>query len=312
MAKVKKTPVIIDVDTGIDDAVALSIALVSKKLEILLVTTGAGNSGVDQATENTLNILNFFKHSEIPVAKGEPKPLYRDIAKYSVHGNDGMGNCSHMFPKRETKAIEKVAHEAMAETILACDKKVTLIALGPLTNIAKLLMLHPEVKENIEEIILMAGSTEICKEGELPYAGFNVKVDPEACEYVINSGVKLVINPCDMGHIAYLDYQEVYKTKNTNMAGKFFEQVFRTYKDHHVKNGIAMHDSCAVAYVIDPSLFKVEKLFVHVQYYKQLGTGVLRCEWKEPKNIDVCTQCNIKRFKRLYFKSLKRVKTIDD
>ena len=109
-----------------------------------------------------------------------------------------------------------------------------------------------------------------------------------------------------------MDYYEVFLTKNTNMAGRFFEKVFRAYADHHVKNGIAMHDSCAVAFCIDPTLFGVEKLHVHVEYFEELGTGVLRCEWEEPRNIEVCTSCNLKRFKKLYFNSLKKLKTLDD
>ena len=312
MKKSKQTPVIIDVDTGIDDAVALGMAFSCKKFNILLITTSAGNVGVEQSTKNTLDILYYFKHSNIPVAKGVAEPLVRKRNEVSVHGEDGIGNYSNKFPKHNLKELDCVAHEAMTKAILSSENKVTIIALGPLTNIAKLLLLHPEVKTKIDKIVIMAGSIEKYDSNELPYAGFNVRVDPEACEVVLNSGVEVVVSPMDMGHIAYLDYYEIYKTKFTNMAGKFFELIFRSYKDHHVKNGIAMHDSCAVAYCIDKNMFKTEKLYVHVQYYDELKTGVLRCEWKDPRNFEVCTECNLKKFKKLYFKMLKRIKTIDD
>lgn len=313
-AKNNKKPVIIDVDTGIDDAVALSIAFACKNLDVLLITTGAGNVGAQQATENTLNIINLLKHPQIPVAMGESEPLKRKRNVVSVHGADGIGGYSKNFPKHNLKSIDKIAHQAMADAILSCKKPVTIIGLGPLTNIAKLLTLHPEAKKNIAEIVIMAGSIEQYAPGELPYFGFNVKVDPEACEEVVNAtDVKIVVSPTDLGHMSYLTYEEVYKTKNLNMAGKIFEEIFRQYHDHHIKNGIAMHDSCAVAYVAHPEIFGVEKLHVYVRYYKELeNAGVLRCEWNDPRNIDVCTSINLKKFKRLYFKSLAKTRTLED
>ena len=301
-------PVILDVDTGIDDSVAISIAVACSRLNVLLVTTSSGNVGVEQATDNTLKVLHLFKKDEIPVAKGVELNLNKNAVK--AHGVDGLGNCNKLFPQQTQQPLADLAHVAMANAIKSSDKKVTIVALGPLTNIAKLLTDFPEVKTNIERIVIMAGSIEQYKEGELPYFGFNVKIDPASCETVINSGVKIVVSPCDMGHIAKLDWQDVYRTKLTNMAGKIFEKLFREYKDHHVKDGIAMHDSCAVAYLIDPSIFTTEYLHVFMEYYD--GVGVLRCKWEEPKNIEVCTKVDVKRLKKLYFKSLKRTRTILD
>lgn len=301
-------PVILDVDTGIDDSVAISIAVACSRLNVLLVTTSSGNVGVEQATDNTLKVLHLFKKDEIPVAKGVELNLNKNAVK--AHGADGLGNCNKLFPQQTQQPLADLAHVAMANAVKNSDKKVTIVALGPLTNIAKLLTDFPEVKTNIERIVIMAGSIEQYKEGELPYFGFNVKIDPASCETVINSGVKIVVSPCDMGHIAKLDWQDVYRTKLTNMAGKIFEKLFREYKDHHVKDGIAMHDSCAVAYLIDPSIFTTEYLHVFMEYYD--GVGVLRCKWEEPKNIEVCTKVDVKRLKKLYFKSLKRTRTILD
>ena len=301
-------PVILDVDTGIDDVVAISLAFASSKLKVLLICTSCGNVGVSQATENTLNVLHLFKKDNVPVAKGIDNDFNKNAVK--AHGADGISGCSEKLPKHTSGAIKEPAYKAMAKTVLDSDKKVTIIALGPLTNIAKMLVEFPEAKNNIEKIVIMAGSIEQYKPGETPYFGFNVKIDPTACETVINSGAKIVVSPCDMGHIARLDWQEVYRTKNTNMAGKIFEEIFRKYKDHHVKDGIAMHDSCAVGYCIDNSLFKTEYLHVLMEYYN--GTGVLRCKWEEPNNIEVCTGVDIKRFKKMYFKSLKKTKTILD
>ena len=306
--KKNSTPVIIDVDTGIDDSVAISIAAACPKLDILLVTTSSGNVGVEQATDNTLKVLHLFGKDDIPVAKGIETNFNKNAVK--AHGSDGLGNCNKLFPQQTQEPLADLAHVAMAKAILKSDKKVSIIALGPLTNIAKLLTEFPDAKNNIDKIILMAGSIEQYKKGELPYFGFNVKIDPKSCEVVLNSGVKIVVSPCDMGHIAKLDWQDVYRTKITNMAGKIFERLFRGYKDHHVKDGIAMHDSCAVSYLIDPTIFTTEYLHVFMEYYD--GVGVLRCKWEEPKNIEVCTKVDVKKLKNLYFKSLKRTRTILD
>ena len=263
--KKNSVPVIIDVDTGIDDSVAISIAAACPKLDILLVTASSGNVGVDQATDNTLKVLHLFGKDDIPVAKGIETNFNKNAVK--AHGSDGLGNCNKLFPQQTQEPLADLAHVAMAKAILKSDKKVSIIALGPLTNIAKLLTEFPDAKNNIDKIILMAGSIEQYKKGELPYFGFNVKIDPKSCEVVLNSGVKIVVSPCDMGHIAKLDWQDVYRTKITNMAGKIFERLFRGYKDHHVKDGIAMHDSCAVSYLIDPTIFKTEYLHVFMEYY---------------------------------------------
>ena len=306
--KNNKIPVILDVDTGIDDAVAIALALACKRIDVIMVCASCGNAGADRATENTLNILHLFKKDTIPVAKGIESDLNKNLVR--AHGADGLGGFADKLPKHTSKVIGDVSYVAMAKSIKESENKVTIIALGPLTNIAKMLEVFPEVKTNIDRIIIMAGSIEQYAPGELPYFGFNVKADPAACENVIASGLKIVVSPCDMGHIAKLDWQDVYKTKITNMAGKIFEEIFRNYKDHHIRDGIAMHDSCAVAYLIDPTIFKTEYLHVFMEYYGE--DGVLRCKWEDPGNIEVCTSVDIKRLKRLYFKSLKKTKTILD
>ena len=117
----------------------------------------------------------------------------------------------------------------------------------------------------------------------------------------------------EMGHTAYLDWQDVFKTKNTNSVGMVFEYMFRSYKDRHVKNGIATHDGCAVAYMIDPTIFKVEDAFFEVKYFKEIDSGILVFTKKEDlknkePNVKVCTKVNVNRFKKLYFKLLKKCK----
>ena len=111
-----------------------------------------------------------------------------------------------------------------------------------------------------------------------------------------------------MGHTAYLDWQEVFKTKLTNSVGSAFEYIFRSYKDRHVKNGIATHDGCTIAYVTNPELFEVKPVFAEVKYFDTIGTGVMTMDFNKTANAVTCTNMNISKFKKLYFKHLDNCK----
>ena len=140
----------------------------------------------------------------------------------------------------------------------------------------------------------------------MPYPEFNAACDPEAAEVLMKSNLKIEIVPMEMGHTAYLDWQEVFKTKNTNHTGEVLEIIFRSYKDRHVKNGIATHDGCAVAYVTNPKIFKVSDVFAKVKYFDKIATGIMTVDFNKKPNSKVCISMNIKKFKKLYFKCLKK------
>ena len=154
----------------------------------------------------------------------------------------------------------------------------------------------------------MAGSIEPTPKGVAPYPEFNISVDPEAAEIVFGAGIPMEIVPMEMGHTAYLDWQEVFKTKNLNFVGSVFEVMFRAYKDRHVKNGIAMHDGTAVAYMTNPELFKVSPVHTEIEYFDSVDTGIITMDFKKKPNAITCTEINIKKFKKLYFDLLKKCK----
>jgi len=154
----------------------------------------------------------------------------------------------------------------------------------------------------------MVGSIEPLQRGKIPYAEFNASCDPEAAEYLLNSGVPIEIVPMEMGHTAYLDWEEVFKTKNMNITGEILEVIFRSYKDRHVKNGIATHDGCAIAYVTNPEIFETKPVYAKINYYDSLGTGVMYMDFNKKTNAITCTKMNIKKFKKLYFSCLSKCK----
>lgn len=313
--KFKKIPLIINCDPGIDDAVALMLVVKSGMFDIKLVTTDLGNAGPKQSAVNANNMFELLGSEDIKVCAGDGKGFVRDRKHVAVHGKTGMG--SYIFEPHSRTVSKEDAVEALYETIMNSKEKVTILCMSPTTNLAKLQSRHKDCWNNnkIERVVIMAGSIEDLKEGETPYAEFNISCDPESAELLFPRypEVPVVVVPMEMGHTAYLDWQDVFKTKNMNATGAVFEYMFRSYKDRHVKNGIATHDGCAAAYMIDSSIFKVEPMFAEVQYFKEIDSGILVIEKGEKigklkPNVLVCSEVNVKKFKKMYFKYLKMCK----
>lgn len=299
-----KKPIILDVDTGIDDAVAIAMATYSNKLDVKLITTICGNLSVNEVTKNTLNFLQAINKKKIPVAVGENKPLEREKDNsIQAHGKKGLGK--YKFPPCTLKPVKENAVEKMYEVITKSKEKVVIIALGPLTNIAKLLLTYPDAKDNIDYILISGGLLHDNKKN--PYLGFNVMQDPESARYVMKSGEKIIIVPSNHGHTAFLTPEEVEETKVTNKTGEMLEYIFRSYKDRHVKVGIATHDPCAVMYVAHPEIFKKELMYVHIRFLEKQQTGVIDFDTHKEPNTKVATEINVKKFKKLYFETLKKM-----
>ena len=299
-----KKSVILDVDTGIDDAVAIALATYSNKLNVKLITTIAGNLSVNEVTKNTLNFLQAINKRKIPVAIGESKPLEREKDdSIQAHGKKGLGK--YKFPKLELKPTKLGAVDKMHEVIQNSKEKIIIIALGPLTNVAKLLLDHPEDKEKIEYILISGGLLNDNKRN--PYLSFNIMQDPEAARYIMKSGEKIVICPSNHGHTAFLTMDEVEEVRTTNKTGEMLEYIFRSYKDRHVKVGIATHDPCAVAYVSHPEYFKTEEMYVHIRFLQKQQTGVIDFDSTRTPNTLVVSEVNSKKFKKLFFKTLNKM-----
>lgn len=299
-----KRSVILDVDTGIDDAVAIAMATYSNKLNVKLITTICGNLSVNEVTKNTLNFLQAINKTKIPVAVGANKPLEREKDNsIQAHGKRGLGKFK--FPPCELKPLKKDAVEKMYEVITNSKEKIVIIALGPLTNVARLLLEHPDAKDNIDYILISGGLLHDSKKN--PYLGFNVMQDPESAKYVLKSGEKIIICPSNHGHTAFLTPEDVEEMRKINKTGEMLEFIFRSYKDRHVKVGIATHDPCAIVYVAHPEYFKTEDMYVHIRFIEKLGTGVIDFDTTHAPNMQVATEINVKKFKKLFFNTIKKM-----
>ncbi|MBQ8451702.1 MAG: nucleoside hydrolase [Clostridia bacterium] len=301
-----KIPVILNCDTGIDDAVALILAVKSNKLDIKLITTDVGNVATDRAALNTLNILELIGAPIIPVVAGEGKCFEIERPRVAVHGNGGLGE--FIFEPHDRNVIQADAVDRMYEVLMSSSEPVTIICVSPTTNVAKLVTRYPKCKNRIARVVLMAGTIEEVKRNEMPYPEFNIACDPEAGVALFKSGVPIEIVPMEMGHTAYLTWSEVFKTKVKNYTGAVLENIYRSYKDRHVKNGIATHDGCAIAYVTNPELFKTSPVNAKIKYFDSINSGVLVMDFKKKPNAITCVSMDIPKFKKLYFKCLSMCK----
>lgn len=264
----------IDCDPGIDDSMAIFLALAHQdKLNILGLSTIAGNQTIEKVTRNALATLETAEYFDIPVAMGESKPLERvlEIAD-DVHGESGLGGPVLSTPVQ--KPVEEHAVDYMYKVIMAQKEKTTLIPIGPLTNIAKLLMKYPDIKEKIEMISFMGGS--ICGGNMSAVAEFNIYNDPEAAQYVMNCGLKLVMSGLEVADKAAIPHFNFPKLKGRGKVSQFIFEMLDFYKQFGVASGetkTSIYDACAIAYVMNPEMFHGEMLPVQVETQSNFCDG---------------------------------------
>ena len=266
----KKIKIIMDVDTGIDDAIAMCLACGNEKFDVIGFTTCFGNRKIETTTANTLKILELINKPHIPVAVGAQKPLvkiHNHPEVSCVHGRDGLGDLANPLPEPTIKPVEMSAVQFMAEKLAESDGDITLVPVGPLTNIAVLLLAHPELKCKIKQIALMGGST--LKGNATPTSEANIMADPEAASIVFNSGVKILMAGLDASWQGYISFEELdeYK-KNGNRLSDTICKMCGIYEEHYklrMKNpGLAMHDSFPLAWLLNPQLVQCEDFYVSV------------------------------------------------
>ena len=300
--------VIIDCDPGIDDAMAIMNALNSPNIEVKLISTVAGNLSIDETVKNALKLTEIFE-SNVPVCVGASEPLKRQPA-YATAAQGVKGFGAYQFEEVKNKPFELKGSDALHYFLTGNPaKNTTILCMGPMTNIAKLLKDYPEDKNLISRIVFMGGSKD--ENGEtVPYREFNIAFDPEAVQVVFNSKIPLVMVPMELGHIAYFDKEEQGKIKRANKVGKIFAKMFSKYNDYHVgRLGAAVHDSCSALYLSNPEIFKVNSALLSVKYYKDkeknIEYGYIKCDFEaKEKNAKVTTDMDIDKFKKIVYGNL--------
>lgn len=303
----KKYNVIIDCDPGIDDAMAIMLALNSPQVDVKLITTTSGNVPQNLATRNALHLVEKFA-AKVPVAAGAVKPLKRDAKNAAfMHGKSGLGDYGDTIKAPKKKVINKEAVDAMHEVITKNAGDIVILAMGPQTNVGALLLKYPEDAQKISAIYYEGGSPYGYKNTK-PHISFNLSSDPEAFKLVLDSGIKLYMVPSETGRKqAHFTEKQVEKLAHVNDAGRFLNTIFQKYwEKNYPDKRIATNDTCPLLLLLFPNLFKLVNTNIEVDCNKAPGKTVMDFD----KNGKISYVMGVKRF-RLMNKIFKLIKDIN-
>lgn len=285
------TKVILDCDPGHDDAFAIMLAV--RNLEVLGITTIGGNCTLDNVTRNAIKVLEVLGRSDIPVYPGHSRPLVAPLVTApQFHGETGLDG--PVLPEPVTRPQSEHAVDFIVDTVMSTDD-VTLIATGPLTNIASAFNREPRIADRIKEICIMGGS--VTYGNWTPCSEFNIFVDPEAAYRVFHSGVHVKMTGINLTRQCCLTAEHINAfraigTKAADLAADLAEYFLKTCEDETELTGATMHDACAAAWIIDSSLIVAAPMHIDVELNGRLTRGMTVCDYRhlrgtEP-SIDVC------------------------
>jgi inosine-uridine nucleoside N-ribohydrolase len=267
--------VIIDTDPGVDDALALLLAMRSPELKIEAITPVAGNVPLELTLPNALRMVEIAGRTDIPVAAGAKKPLMRRLVTAAyAHGENGLGGS--VFPEPSAKPVAEPAAEFIRAIVCRYPGEVTLIPIGPLTNIATALSLDAELAGKVQGIVLMGGS--LSGGNITPAAEFNIYVDPEAARIVFQSGIPITMVGLDATRKTSLNEEHVRTLEAAhNPVSQAAAKIGRNAINHNREQGFLvgpnMHDSLAIAAFLDPSILKFKDYYVDIETAGELTAG---------------------------------------
>ncbi|MEJ7813577.1 MAG: nucleoside hydrolase [Rubrobacter sp.] len=306
-------PVILDVDPGHDDAVALMLACGHPDLDLLAVTTVAGNVTIEKTTRNALRVLSLVGCTDVPVGVGAPEPLERPLhTAEDIHGKSGLDGPEEI-PHAGFEPDESGAVALIADTLRASTEPVTLIPVGPLTNIAAFLREHPSLKDRVAGISLMGGSMGLGN--TTPAAEFNIYVDPEAAREVFESGLPITMSGLDVTHQAGAGPRERERLRATGRVGHvvagFLDFFAATYESVFGFDAPPLHDAVAVAAVLEPGLLTTRPMRVDIECESDLTRGETVCDFYgvtgRAPNAEVSVDLDREGFFRLLYGALGRL-----
>lgn len=270
-----RIPLILDCDPGHDDALAIVVALARPELELLAVTTVAGNAGLASTTRNALRVLTLVGRTDILVAAGAAGPLLRPLHVASnVHGASGLEGAD--LPEAAFQPRPEGAIELIRGVLLAAAEPVTIAAVGPLTNVALLIRSHAELLDRISDIRIMGGA--VTEGNTTASAEFNIWQDPEAAKIVLDCGRPITLIPLDVTHQALFGATDVARLEGLGTRiGSVFADLLRYFSRFHTErygwNGSPIHDAVTVAHLALPDLVQTIAYRVDVETTSELTRG---------------------------------------
>lgn len=304
--------VILDCDPGHDDAIAIILAASKvSPLTIEAITTVAGNVEVEKNTLNTLKVCDIIDLNDVPVAQGSKRPLVKEPAiAGEIHGETGLDG-PNLPDKPSREPVGTHAVDVIIEKVLNAQEAITLVATGPLTNIALAMIKEPSFVPNIKEIVLMGGGT---FGNWTPAAEFNIWVDAEAAKVVFDSGVPIAMFGLDVTHKALATEDRMHEFSQIhNPVARFVVELLEFFGDSNKEmfgfEGPPIHDACTIAYLIDPSIFDLDEVSVEVETKGDFTYGMtvvapLGTTSKDP-NVHFANNIDADKFWSLMVKALE-------
>jgi purine nucleosidase len=306
--------IILDCDPGHDDALAILLAQGAAEVELAAITTVAGNHGVELTTLNALRVCELAGVSGIPIAAGCASPLLRELVTApEIHGEAGLEG--HSWPEPSLKPVPEHAVDVIIDLVLSSPGEITLVPIGPLTNLAVALRREPRLARSVREVVVMGGS--FTRGNMTPAAEFNVFVDPEAAAIVFSAGWPLTMVGLDITEQALAREQHVERIAALGSpVSAAVLGLLRFYAESHLRETGSLappvHDPCAVARVARPDLLQVRPARVEVEVTGRLTSGMTVTDFRpapdRPANTSVATAIDVDAFWDLFVESLERLR----
>jgi purine nucleosidase len=284
-------PILLDTDPGVDDALALLLALASPELELVAVTTVAGNVGLEATTRNALLLLDLGGRPEVPVHPGEvPAAGPSSVTAADVHGEDGLGGITRLqdargharYPVPRGRPEPTPAVDAILAHARSRPQEITLVAVGPLTNVARAAERDSDGLRRLRGIVCMGGAFRA--PGNItPAAEFNIYVDPDAAQTVLNTGVPLQFVPLDVTHRVLIRPEDLEAAPHPRQAllRDLLAYTFEFYVQRCGYSGCHLHDPLAIAALLWPELFQFEEAFVEVETMGEVTRGMTLADLRQ-------------------------------
>ena len=314
-------PVLLDVDTGGDDALALLLAMASPALDVRGITCVAGNCPLSQVVINTLTLLDAIEAPPVPVAAGMDRPMLdAGLPPPLLHGSDGMGDLGLPPPRR--RAVDIHAVEFLRRSLVDATEPLTLICLAPLSNIAMLLRMYPHITDKIARLYVMGG-TYASPGNATPAAEFNIRCDPEAAAIVLHSGLPVTLYPLDPFMQVWFTQSEARAlAKSASAAARIAGGIALHYCRFFEAEFSLIGDAGTVAAVIDPEGAKVERSPMRVELSGSETRGATVFDRRSARQrdyddgewpgLDVVTSVDAARYRRLMAKALSAAEIVSD
>jgi pyrimidine-specific ribonucleoside hydrolase len=303
----------IDCDPGHDDMMAIMLALASPEIELLGISTVAGNQTGDKTYRNALRTLTLIGRKDIPVSRGAQRPLLRELTVAPmIHGVSGLDGAD--LPEPAFDGDGRHAVDAIIQNVMGSQEPVTLVPTGPLTNVALALLKEPGLARAVSRIVLMGGA--VHDSNISPAAEFNIFVDPEAAKIVFGCGAPIVMVGLDVTNKARLSFADIdemesWKGRVSRVVAPLLRFFANTNKEVFGINGAPVHDALAIAHLVRPEVITTRRMNVEIETAGELTRGrtvadVYGISGRKP-NVDVAMEVNQPLFKEMLFSAIRKL-----